>query len=204
MLVRIQAPMSTDEVISLDTVKSLINVDTSAHDDKLRLLISAAISRLDGAEGIIGRALAPQTWQLNLCKWPENAILIPLPPLIAVTSIKYLDSNGEEQTLASSYYRVVDADSLRSYIVPSVSTDSFGNFPTLIDNQPDAVRVTFDCGYRDLQSPANAAVNDILKLAIAFMVQSWYDMPGREDVPGVVRTLTAPLKVNRLGNIYSQ
>ncbi len=69
------------------------------------------------AEKFIGRAFITQTWYGYLDDWPDvnkksgiDEIVIPLPPLQSVTSVKYYDTEDAEYTLdATTYY--VDTDS---------------------------------------------------------------------------------------------
>lgn len=83
--------------------------------------IKAATEIIDGRDGLLGRAIGAQTWDWKPdCEtrsaafwrngwrvWPGYEYLeLPLPDLQSVTSIKYLDSNGDTQTWASSNYHV--------------------------------------------------------------------------------------------------
>ncbi len=187
------------QAVSLELVKEAMRVDTSATDNAIDLAISAAISRLDGRDGLLGRALAPQTWRLQLPRWPleGESICLPLPPLIQVSSITYLDEDEAEQTLATSVYDVINTESMRSLV--RLAKDQ--TWPDLA-TRPDAVRIVFDAGYVDEQSPANIAVPDPIKQAIILMVQMWYDNPDREEIPGTVNSLVSPFKADRLGRYY--
>lgn len=194
-LVLIEGPQ--ERFVTVDWIKQFIHVDTSSDDERIGGLIDAAIARLDGSSGILGRALYPQTWRLALPDWPPNRIIVPLPPLISVTSVTYLDSDGVEQTLASDQYRVVNNGTMRSHIVRADGV----TWPGVQSDQCDAVRVLFDAGYRSEASPEDNAVPESLRQAVVMMVQRWYDAPG-EDIPEVVNSLVAPYKANRLGPAY--
>lgn len=62
--------------------------------------LDAAIALVEGPYGI-GRCVgADQTWDLFLDRFPCE-ITIPLGPVQSVTSITYLDGNGDSQTVAS-------------------------------------------------------------------------------------------------------
>jgi uncharacterized phiE125 gp8 family phage protein len=58
------------------------------------------------AESITGRALITQTWQLRLPYFPPSGgrITIPNPPLQSISSITYVDPNGDEQTWATALW----------------------------------------------------------------------------------------------------
>ena len=93
------------------------------------------------------RAFITQTWDLKLDGFPcsDEAIRLPKAPLISVTSVTYLDSNGDSQTWSASLY-TVDAPTgpkaERGRIVPN-----YGQyFPTTRD-VVNAVTVRFVAGY---------------------------------------------------------
>ena len=93
-------------------------------------LVTAITAHLDGADGILGRALAPQTWELVEPAFPAKAISLPLPPLIAVESVKYLDQAREEQTVAPDKYRIIASGWGRALIVPA--SDAWNFMPSSI------------------------------------------------------------------------
>lgn len=219
-LILVQGPM--DDVVTLDRAKSALRVDTTADDVRIRQLVDAATQRLDGAEGILGRALMPQTWRLDVQAFPGAQVVgdlddltvsrefsglaqhvvgyieIPLPPLISVSLVQYLDTDANLQTLSSSVYRVIDGGrTRRSRLVLAASQ----SWPSTRTGEPDAIRITFNCGYRDLQSPANTGVPEAIVEAILMLAQSMYDRPGQEDVPEVVHSLLAPYKMGWFGGV---
>ena len=193
----VQGPQ--DRAVSRDLAKKFLRVDTTADDDRIDALLLAAEQRFDGAEGILARALRAQTWRLNLSDWPVNAISLPLPPTIEVTEIDYLDSSFVRQTLSTDYYRVTPGGMMQGSDVRL----AYGKaWPACYSGEPDAVRVTFDCGYTEPASPADNPVPEPITQAIIMLAQSWYDRPGLEDIPEVCVTLTAPFRCRRTGNLY--
>jgi uncharacterized phiE125 gp8 family phage protein len=186
-----------DAVVSLATAKARLRVDTGADDDVISAIIAAATQRFDGRDGILGRALLPQSWRLDLPAFPES-IELPLPPLILVESITYLDTDFVEQTVSPTIYRVISGGFGRSRIRLDVDQ----TWPTSSAGEPDTVRVTFQAGYQDLQSPANNPVPEPIVQAILMLAQSMYDRPGQESVPDVVRDLISPYRVGVFGGIH--
>src|SRR6185295_4859943 len=94
-------------------------------------LITVARQYVDAISGWLGRALMTQTWALagnglsipaSACcgSTPSGAIEIPWPPLQSVTSIKYLDANGQEQTLPPADY-TVDTISEPGLVIPATA-----------------------------------------------------------------------------------
>lgn len=95
------------------------------------------------AEKVTRRALITQTWELTLDRFPKGEITVFPPPLQSVESIKYTDSNGAEQTLDPSSYKV-DTASEPGRIVPAYGMQ----WPATRD-EINAVRIRFVCGYGD-------------------------------------------------------
>lgn len=181
-----------ERFLDRDMVKSHLHISTTADDDRVDEIIRAAEGMLDGSAGYLGRAIMPQTWRLDLSDWPPNAIVLPLPPLISVESIVYLDSDGDAQTLDTTYYRTVIGE-------PGKVILEYGKtWPTTLTDQPDAVRVTFIAGYRDLLSPTNNPVPGVIVMAGVLIAGMLYDNP-MSDIPESVRSLLASSVVHRMG-----
>jgi hypothetical protein len=103
----------------------------------------------DGADGWLKRALRTQDWILVLPSFYAGMncyghIVLPLPPLQTVTAIKYLDADGNEQTISTSVYRVVNNGT-----EPSVVMLVGGQYWPTHGCYPDAVRIEFTAGYGD-------------------------------------------------------
>ena len=137
-LTLIQAP--SEEPITVEEAKASpsLRVTTAAHDTDIGTLITTA---RDMAETITRRAFITQTWELVLDGFPTGGIVLPMPPLQSVASIKYIDDNGDQQTLDALLY-AVDADSEPGLIVPAYGE----SWPSTRD-EVNAVRVRFVAGY---------------------------------------------------------
>jgi uncharacterized phiE125 gp8 family phage protein len=100
--------------------------------------------------------LVSRTRVLKLDGWPCDGFAFPWPPLKSITSITYYDEDGVSQTLSAGNYHV------------ELSTDGKGklywdddaDLPSL-DVRPDAVTITFVCGYEDKASIPRPAVHAI-------------------------------------------
>lgn len=102
MLTLVTPPAATP--VSLDEARAHCKADT-ADDTLLQVYLDAAVAHVDGAEGVLGRCLVTQTWDYKLDAFPET-IKVPLPILASVTSISYVDADGDTQTMSASDYRV--------------------------------------------------------------------------------------------------
>lgn len=141
-------------------------------------LVTALVAAARGhAERITQRQLITATWKVKYDRFPRDwrcPLTIPLPPLLTVTGIQYLDGNGALQTWSSSDY-VVDAPAgpyaLEGRIYPAFAKD----YPSTCD-RADAVIITFTAGY----GPAAADVPQAIKQAMYLMIGHWYE--NRETV----------------------
>jgi uncharacterized phiE125 gp8 family phage protein len=132
-------------------------------------------------ESFTHRALITQTWDLQLDGFPLNwstiqvdvrqvdggAIWIPKPPLISVTSVIYVATDGSTPTWAASNY-TVDAPqgekARMGRLVPAWSI-----YYPVTRSVPNAATVRFVAGYG-----AAAAVPSALKSAMKLLIGNWY------------------------------
>ena len=102
----------TGELIAPAKLKARLRIDHPDDDALLTDLLAGAVSLIDGPNGI-GYAMMRQTWRLSLDCFPFR-ITLPGAPVKSVVSIRYLDADGVEQTLAQENYRVdVDREPAR-------------------------------------------------------------------------------------------
>src|SRR5208282_6223196 len=122
-----------------------------------------------------------------------GAIIVPRPRLRCVDFIKYLDENGNVQTLDPSQY-VVDTANEPARIAPAPNL----NWPlTLISVRApvlNAVVVQYQCGYGD--KPED--VDHRAKKAIKMLVAHWYDNRPAAIAGYRVDAIEMPLAVERL------
>ncbi len=90
--------------VDLQEVKHRLRIDAPDDDSLLTKLIKGAVARIDGPGGI-GYAMMQQTWRKSFDCFPST-IYLPGAPVKSVVAIKYLDSDGIEQTLDPTDYRV--------------------------------------------------------------------------------------------------
>lgn len=162
------AAAPSGDVVSLSEAKAALRVDTTDEDPLIIRLVAAATTRLDGADGLLGRALLTQQWALTLDGFTglgDGRIILPLPPAQSVDSIVYVDAAGADQTMASGDYQVVTSAE-PGYVVPAYGT----SWPSA-RCQPDAVTVTFTTGY----GAQAADVPDTIRQAILLMVGTWFE-----------------------------
>lgn len=151
-----------------------------------------AVAR-EWVENHTGTSCLTQTWELKLDEWwREDGIKIPLPPLQSITSVKYLDQDGVEQTLAASQYRVLTGAPIGElYWAYDVTAPEIRQIPA-------CVTIRFVAGYT---SAAN--VPNVIKQAILLLCGHWFEhrenvmIPANAFPPEVPFTVTALLNQQR-------
>ena len=164
-----------------------IPYEERADDEYIGVLITAA---REYAEQVLCRQLINATWRLYLDRFPglDGVIRIPLPPLQSISSVKYVDGAGDEQTLDAAEYSV-DTASVPGRIYPAYGY----SWPSTRD-QRNAVTITFVAGY----GSAATAVPEPIRKALKLLIAHWYE--NREVVGD--RTAKMPLSVDALLGIY--
>lgn len=123
------------EPLTLAEAKVQCKVDHSDEDENILMLISTVRQH---AETILRRRLITQTLDGYMDSFPDE---IKLMPLQSVTSITYVDTNGDTQTLAADQY-LVDVVSQPARITPA-----YGVSWPATRAQINAVKVRFVAGY---------------------------------------------------------
>lgn len=161
MALKLITPATTYPVTLADA-KLHCRVDTNADDALITALITAAT---DMAEQNMRRAIMTQTWELTLDEFPD-AFELTRVPVQSITSVKYFDTTGTQQTLSSALYALDNADENGfSFVVPVYN----GTWPTTRD-QINAVAVRYVAGYADA-----ASVPEGIKQWIKLMVSTMYE-----------------------------
>lgn len=203
------------------TANTTADPELSAWIMTARLLCEADPSA-DGAAGGTGRALMPQVYDLKLDGFPwgypsslsqfdysniyrerqflggtgMRPIVVPKPPLVSVTSITYVDTNGAPQTWDPSLY-TVDAPT-GDFAEPGRIYPNYGTVYPVTRAQPAAVTIRFVAGYA-----TSALVPQPIKSAMKLLIAEWYAqreagiiMRGSSDViPFGVDVLLGPYRV---------
>lgn len=161
------ATAPTVEPVSLVEAKAHLRVTHNTDDQYIKTLISAARMH---AEEVTRRCFVTQTLTLTYDSFPAWTIRFPRNPVQSITSIAYLDNNGNSQTLNAANYRL-DAQTLPARVTPIYGETWPTTYPTTA-----AVTVTFVAGYG-----LSTTVPDPIKQAILLTVGTYYDSV-RENV----------------------
>ncbi len=147
--------------VTLAEAKLHCRVDIADDDTLITALITAATEM---AEQKTGRAIMTQTLELTLDAFPE-AFELTRVPVQSITSVKYYDTTGTQQTLSDTIYALDAAD---DFGFAHISPVYGGTWPTTRD-QINAVAVRYVAGYADA-----ASVPQSIKNWILLMVSTMY------------------------------
>ena len=184
----------TVEPLTLEQVKAHLRVSHTDDDSTIEIYMRAARMTVEGPEGFLGRALVTQVWELVLDGFPINEIKIPLPPLQTVDSIKYDDSNGNEQAVSTQDYWVDNVNE-PGWVVLTAGTV----WPTPLD-AVNSVRVRFTAGYSptaDSPPDLRANVPFDIKAGMLLLIGSMYEHR-EENVVGVTAPASLPFGAEAL------
>lgn len=127
------------QIITTSEAKLHAKVDFSADDALIDICAKMAQSYI-AAE--TDRLIGEQTIDCFSDCWPEGRELeLPLSPIKSVTSVKYLDSDGNEQTLDSSKYVFARGYKSRIWLKTNQSWPTLGDYP-------QAVRIRIVGGFK--------------------------------------------------------
>ena len=174
------------EPVTLAEAKAHLKLDTSDDDSLVTALITAARAR---AEWHTGRALMTQGWTLWLDAWPESGMIeLPLPPLVAVTSIT-VHARDDSASTFDPARTVVDAVSGRIALKQGAAAP-------LNLRVANAIEVAFTAGYGDVAADVPQLVREAILELVAFLYEHRGEAPA--DLPMDVLALLAPYRVLKI------
>lgn len=158
----------TVHALTVEEARIHLRLSASQGDtNELTRLICAAEER---GEAATGRAYLTQTWELVLEDWPDaDWIELPKAPLQSVTSVKYYDTAGVQQTWAATNYTV------SAPAGPRAARGRIGlaygmTWPSLYGQTIGNVTIRFVAGY----GAAASSVPDLLKVAALLELGTLY------------------------------
>ena len=157
------------EPVSLDEAKLHLRVDDTTDDSLITALITVA--RIY-AENYTRRSFCQQTLELLLNCFDSNEIILPAPPLISVSSVKYLDLGGVLTTVDVADYQV------DTYREPGrIKPAYLESWPIITRGDFNAVQIQYVAGYTPIGSPTDYAsgVPEPIKQWIKIRVATLYE-----------------------------
>lgn len=186
-------------VVSLDDAKAQCRVDHSDDDAYITSLIGVATQHIAAPDGWLGRSLVNQVLEHRVdgflwCSPPD----LPLPgrPIVSITSIKYDDTDGVEQTLDPSVYRLIGSTSN-----PRLALAYGKSWPST-RRQAEAVRIRYTAGYGATAASVPLPIVHAVKLLIEHYYENRSAVTTDGNAPAVmplgVDALLAPYAPDRI------
>lgn len=203
--------------ISLEEAKAHCRVSSDTEDG---LLAGYVLAARHYAENWTRRAFLTQSWALTLDHgWPahhdldhhshrrygyhgighfsshhwHSRIVLSRPPLQAVDSITYVDTDGIIQILGTDQYLVAKADTGEWYIEPAYRVI----WPQ-VRPQMAAITVAFTAGYGDTPG----SLPEELRMGMLLLIGQWFDNrtaislgSAVSELPNAVQALIDPFRV---------
>jgi uncharacterized phiE125 gp8 family phage protein len=157
--------------VPLEDARLQLRLDDLAHDDAyVESLVYAQCSWVEQQFGVALLTKTVEEYHTSFPKKATDALWLRVSPVQSVTSVKYVGSDGAEQTWGANEYASAIVGK-RTMIVP---LPAYG-WPTGLSVRPDAVKVTYSAGFGS--APAN--VPHYVRLGILARVGRAYT--NRED-----------------------
>lgn len=158
---------ATEYPVSMEHFKLHAHIDGNDENESLLTFLSAATKL---AEKRLDQQLCSATLRLTMDRFPDatrhnpdSAIRAPRSPLVSVTSIGYVGSEGTTATMASTDY-LVDASSMPGRITPR-----YGDVWPDTREQINAVNIVYAAGYGTAFQ-----VPDTIRQWIQTVAAHWY------------------------------
>lgn len=152
------------EPLTVAEAKDHMRVDGSDDDTEIGVFIEAARAHL---ESITRRSIIERTLRLDLPRF-AHTIVLPSPPLVSVTSVKYYDTNNSLQTVTANDYEV-------NLPAREIELADNASWPDIYARH-DAVQITYEAGYQlESVSPvasAPAALVHAMKMLVGDMYEN--------------------------------
>lgn len=172
---------TSSDLLTTQEAKDHLRITTSDEDSLIDEYIKAATK---AAERYTNRAFLTTTYKQYLDSFPisDGGIFLLRPPLKSLTSIDYVDTDGNTQTLDSSKYQVDDARE-PAIVFPTPDEE----WPDTQEDKLQAVTIKYDAGYGD-----SDAVPDEIKHAVKILVGHFYDESRTGTVVGQATSMSIP------------
>lgn len=152
------------EPVTVEEARAHCRIDGNQDDELLYMLTRTA---REYAEAYTGRSFVSTTWELRVDQFPLY-FQLPKAPLSSVTSITYIDIEGNTQTLSAGLYQVV-ADA-GPFAQPGKIFQAYNATWPSSRGHIDDVRIRYVAGY--------GAATDVpmaIKAAIKLMTAHLYE-----------------------------
>lgn len=136
-----------DAVVEPVTTQDVIDQGRRPAGQELTLITRYIKAARVACENYLNLTISPKTLEVVLPSFAGFDGVIPLGPVQSIVSLKYIDTNGVEQTFSSASY------SLDQYSQPNMLRLGYGLTWPSLRTQYDAVKLRYIAGYAFNESP---------------------------------------------------
>jgi uncharacterized phiE125 gp8 family phage protein len=180
------------EPVSLGELRQWLRIDQYDDPDALA---EAGVAARQWAETYMGRTLIQQSLTETYTDWPDSTGWeLPGPPLVSVTAINYIDTDGATSTVTASIYDV-DTDE-----EPGVVRLAYQqSWPIDLRGDVNGISITYQAGYGEPDDVPDAICRGICQEAYAIYEQ---DRGGDRDQASraheAAKRILAPYRVGEV------
>ena len=175
---------ATTYPVSVIEARKHLRVDINEDDIEIYNLIRRATAY---ATGYTGRAFIDEVWTQYRDDGFSGEMMLAHLPVVSVDSIKYLDADGTQQTLATTVYRT-------DLITGRITLAHAQTWPS-VRAVTNTVEIAYTAGYGTSQSPVGLVPEDI-KHGILLLVGHWLE--NKEAVTKGTTSKETPIGVHNL------
>ncbi len=171
-LERAIAPAS--EPITLAEAKLYLRVDSSNEDS---LIIDLIVAARMSAESWLKSSLITQTWKLVYNDYLDDAVVLPMPPIVSVTSVVVVNRDATTQTISASNY----------YLNAAKNMLLFDNYVSGF-----SIEITYNTGYGTASQ-----IPQPIKYGMLAHIAAMYDergLIGQQNLPREASNLYFPFR----------
>jgi uncharacterized phiE125 gp8 family phage protein len=175
-------------VLTLEQLRRHCKIDppdsANEADDDLEAALAAAHAY---AQHYCGVSIGSQTLELALDEFPNGGIQLPQGPVTSVTSVTYVDTTGDTQTVSSGAYSLDDYSN-PPWLLPAAGTDWPATYAAA-----NAVKVRYVAGAATIDGAVAQALR--LLAGLYFDNRNAADKGQMFEVPFGVKALLDTCKV---------
>jgi phage conserved hypothetical protein, phiE125 gp8 family len=167
--------------VTVEEVKQSLRIDTADDDAVIERDIRAAVAHYEGWTGILGIVLVEQTWRQEFDSF--DCLHLPLGPVIAVSSVKWRNKEGQIATIDQADYALRTDGAGRSFVQ---FRHGYHHPPDLYESA--AVQVEYRAGWANTDdTPPKPTVPDDIRVAMIMRVQLGYDEAAKANSANLER-----------------
>lgn len=168
MILKVTSEPAAEPVTATEAKYHLRMQGVTLDSDETAELASITKAARLMAENFTRRKLITQTVVGYMDDW-EQFVTLGVSPVTAITSVKYLDTAGAEQTLATTEYST-------DLVSANPRINFHGNLPDLKDDAYNRVYVTMTAGYGAASTNIPEDIRSAIKLIIGHLWENRQDV----------------------------